>query len=266
MRYAFVFILTVLAANISKGQNLYDTAHTKVFAQYIYNTQQYHFAAEEYGRLAKNSYSNSLDYSIKAIECYEIAYEFKNDLNHFEKYVLPHAGSNSQYYFSYVKLLIKNRQYDTAFVYCDSVKAPFTTKIHNIKYGLSTICDYPTPKETEFILPEIKSLCTSNIKQKRMFPAITMSAIVPGSGRIYCGYVREGIIAMLRTCFDYLHVIYGFRKYGFRDPYPIFFGSVSACFYIGNIFGTAKSVNKFNKAQRNIRDGQIIDYMYNNLF
>ena len=265
MKYAFIFILITLTANISKGQNLYDTAHTKVFAQYLYNTQQYHFAAEEYERLAKINYSNSLDYSIKAIECYEIAYDYKNALKHFEKYVLPHAESNSQYYFSYVKLLIKNSQYNTAYVYCDSVKAPYTTKIHNIKYGLASICNH-TPIETEFIIPEIRLLSTSNIKQKRLFPAVTMSAIVPGSGRIYCGYVSEGITTMLRACFEYLHLIYGFRKYGFGDPYPLFFGTVSVCFYIGNIFGTVKSVKKFNTAQKNIRDGQIIDYMYNNLF
>lgn len=266
MKYAVIIILFVLAANNAKGQNLYDTAHTKVFAQYLYNTQQYKFAAEEYSRLADSSCSNYLDYALKSVECYEIVYDYKNAISQFEKHLLPQAKNDSQLFFSYVKLLIKDHQYPSAYVYCDSVKAPYTTKIYNIKYGLSVIEGQTPTQNQELIIPEFKALVNSEIKQKRMFPAIAMSAIVPGSGRIYCGYVREGITAMLRSCFDYLHVVYGFRKYGFRDPYPLFFGTVSVCFYIGNIFGTAKSVNKYNSHHKAIRDAQIIDYMHHNLF
>ena len=266
MKYMVIIILLFLAANTTNGQNLYDTAHTKAFAQYLYNTQQYRFAAEEYSRIADSACSNCLDYALKSVECYEIVYDYKNALNQFEKHILPQARIDTQYYFNYVKLLIKDHQYTSAYIYCDSVKAPYTTKILNIKYGLSVIEGYTPPSSQELIIPEFKVLADNEIKQKRMFSAIAMSAIVPGSGRIYCGYVREGITAMLRSCFDYLHVVYGFRKYGFRDPYPLFFATVSVCFYIGNIFGTAKSVNKYNSHNKSIRDAQIIDYMHHNLF
>lgn len=266
MKHAVIIILFALAANTVKGQNLYDTTHTKIFAQYLYNTQQYKFAAEEYSRLAESSCSNYLDYALKSIECYEIVYDYKNAILQFEKHILPQGNIDSTFFFNYVKLLVKNHQYQSAYLYCDSVKAPYTTKSYNIKYGLSVIEGYQPPASQELIIPELKALADRDIKQKRMFPAITMSAIVPGSGRIYCGYVREGIFAMLRSCFDYLHVVYGFRKYGFRDPYPLFFGTLSVCFYIGNIFGTAKSVKKYNTLNKTNRDAQIIDYMYHNLF
>lgn len=266
MKQVVIIILFVVVANTIKGQNLYDTTHTKIFAQYLYNTQQYKFAAEEYSRLADSTCSNYLDYALKSIECYEIAYDYKNAINQFEKHILPHGNIDSTFFFNYVKLLVKNHQYQSAYLYCDSVKAPYTIKSYNIKYSLSVIEGYPSTTNQELIIPELKALANRDIKQKRMFPAVTMSAIIPGSGRIYCGYVREGITVMLRTCFDYLHVIYGCRKYGFRDPYPLFFGTISVCFYIGNIFGTVKSVNKFNTAQKNLRNEQIIDYMYHNLF
>ena len=266
MKKAVYIFLCCFIAELSFGQNLYDTTHTKIFAQYLYNTQQYRFAAEEYSSLANNTFSYNLDYALKAVECYSFAYDYNNAIKQFEKHILPTAYSNSEYYFDYVKLLIKNSNYATAHNYCDSVKSPFIIKSYNIKQCLSIIDNLPPVNNEELLLPEVKSFSTKELKQKKMFPAVTMSAILPGTGRIYCGHIREGITALLRTCFDYLHVAYGFHKYGFNDPYPLFFAAVSVCFYTGNIFGTVKSVKKYNSHQKQIRDAQIIDFMYNNLF
>lgn len=266
MKNVIYIFLYCLVANLSYGQNLYDTTHTKIFAQYLYNTQQYRFAAEEYSSLANNTFSNNLDYAFKAVECYSFIYDYNNAIDEFKKHILPIAKDSNSIYFDYVKLLIKNSNYATAHNYCDSIKAPYIIKSYNIKQCLSIIDNLPPTNNEELLLPEVKMLTNKELKQKKMFPAVTMSAILPGTGRIYCGHIREGITALLRTCFDYMHVAYGFHKYGFKDPYPLFFAAVSVCFYTGNIFGTVKSVKKYNLQQKHIRDAQIIDYMYNNLF
>lgn len=266
MRQFCYIILLCCVVEISFGQNLYDTAHTKVFAEYLYNTRQYKFAAQEYSRLADSTFSFNLDYSLKAVECYVFDYDYKNALLLFENRVLPSINNHPNLFFDYVKLLVRNQRYNLAYNYCDSVKPPNMIKSYNIKYCLGVITDLQFSYNSEMLMPEVIILTESVVKQKKMFPAVAMSSVLPGTGRIYCGYVSEGVTSLLRSCFDYLHVAYGFHKYGFGDPYPIFFAAVSACFYVGNIFGTVKSVKKYNSTHKRLRDEKIIDFMYGNLF
>ncbi len=261
-----VILLLCLAALTSTAQNLYDTVHTKIFAEYLYNTQQYEFAAEEYSRLADSTYSISLDYAFKTVECYSIIYQYKNAENTFAKYILPQCKNRPELYFNYVKLLIQSEDYAKAYSYCDSLQTPYTIKGTNIKTCLAIINKTTVNSDNPQLTPEVKSFCQNKLDQKSMAVAVSMSAIVPGTGRIYCGYVREGIMAFLRSGFDLAHVAYGFHKYGYKDPYPLFFASLSACFYVGNIFGTVKSVKKRNNSIKKKRDEQIIDYMHDNLF
>ncbi|MDD4576778.1 MAG: hypothetical protein PHI36_10155 [Bacteroidales bacterium] len=79
-------------------------------------------------------------------------------------------------------------------------------------------------------------------KKKSMFTAGLLSAIVPGSGKIYAGRLGEGVSAFLMTAGMALVTYENFRKDGWKDPKTIFFGSIFATFYIGNIWGSALSV------------------------
>ncbi|MBO4244360.1 MAG: hypothetical protein J5882_04815 [Bacteroidales bacterium] len=266
MKHAAIAILLCLTVQMCAAQNLYDTTHIRIFAEYLYNTQQYQFAAEEYARLADSTCSNSLDYAFKTIDCYSIIYDYKNAEKTFEKYILPQCQTQPGYYFHYVKLLINSGEYAKAYTYCDSLQSPYTIKGTNIKNCLAVINQTPADINNPLLTPEVKSFCQRKLDKKSMLIAVSMSAVLPGSGRIYCGYVREGIMALLRSGFELAHVAYGFHKYGYKDPYPLFFASLSACFYVGNIFGTAKSVNKYNNTIKKKHDEQIVDYMHDNLF
>ena len=82
--------------------------------------------------------------------------------------------------------------------------------------------------------PELKNPCLG----------VALSAILPGSGRIYAGRFGDGIFSMV-TFFTSAYMAYKYYK---EENYPltVLFGGVSGIFYGGNIFGTYISVKIYN--------------------
>lgn len=82
-------------------------------------------------------------------------------------------------------------------------------------------------------------------KRKSPFVAGSLSAIIPGLGKVYAGNTAQGLAAFLRvgilgaiTAENYF--LKGNRE--IRDPQTIFFAGLFTAFYIGNIWGSALSV------------------------
>lgn len=89
-------------------------------------------------------------------------------------------------------------------------------------------------------------------KRKSPFLAGLMSAIVPGSGRIYAGKTGLGIGTFLTTAVLGLQTWEGYRKDGIESARFIIFGSIFSVLYVGNIWGSVFTVkmvnNEFNDA------------------
>ena len=85
-----------------------------------------------------------------------------------------------------------------------------------------------------------------DFKQKSPFIAGSLSAIVPGLGKIYAGRLGEGVSAFLITTTMGLVAVENYIKDGWKDPKTIIFGSLFSVFYIGNIWGSTLSVKLIN--------------------
>lgn len=82
-----------------------------------------------------------------------------------------------------------------------------------------------------------------NYPRKSAFLAGFMSALVPGSGKIYTGKTGQGVAAFLEiAALGGATAEYYFRS-GPRSAGFIIFGSLFSLFYIGNIWGSALSVH-----------------------
>ncbi|QSE95994.1 TM2 domain-containing protein [Fulvivirga lutea] len=95
----------------------------------------------------------------------------------------------------------------------------------------------------------------SQRKEKSPFVAGLMSAIIPGSGRMYAGKTGMGIATLLTTAILGLQTWEGYDKDGIDSPRFIIFGSLFSLAYVGNIWGSVFTVkisnNDFNKAVNN---------------
>jgi len=94
----------------------------------------------------------------------------------------------------------------------------------------------------EFLNLKNYSLVDKKIKRKSPLLAGSLSAIIPGLGKVYAGNNGQALASFL-TCGlmgavateNYLH-------FGFKHPQTIFFTGIFGLFYIGNIWGSALSV------------------------
>lgn len=85
-----------------------------------------------------------------------------------------------------------------------------------------------------------------NRPQKSPALAATLSAILPGSGKVYAGAWKDGLVSALFVGANAFTAYRGFQNQGFRSPYVWIFGSLTTGFYLGNIFGAHKQAKKYN--------------------
>lgn len=76
--------------------------------------------------------------------------------------------------------------------------------------------------------------------------AVGMSAIIPGSGKVYTGYWKDGLIALSFTALTAWQSYRGFSKKGSKSAIGWIYGAASFSFYIGNLFGSGKSAHMYN--------------------
>lgn len=79
-------------------------------------------------------------------------------------------------------------------------------------------------------------------RTKSPLMAGVMSAIIPGSGKIYAGKTGEGIASMIATTGFGLISWENYRKLGVRNLKTLFFGSIFLASYVSNIYGSVISV------------------------
>jgi putative component of membrane protein insertase Oxa1/YidC/SpoIIIJ protein YidD/tetratricopeptide (TPR) repeat protein len=78
--------------------------------------------------------------------------------------------------------------------------------------------------------------------------ALTMSALAPGTGRIYAGRKYDGLFALATFALTLWQSIDGFREGGDNSTKGWIYAAISLGFYSGNLYGTALAVRSFNRS------------------
>ena len=107
----------------------------------------------------------------------------------------------------------------------------------------------------------LSSIAVNRFERSRKSPLLAgfLSAVIPGTGKIYAGRVGEGVSAFLTV--GTLGAITGeqWYKHGFKDWRTLVAGSLCAVFYLGNIYGSYMSVSIEND-ERIASDNLLILY------
>ena len=96
------------------------------------------------------------------------------------------------------------------------------------------------------------------VRKKSPLAAGLMSAVLPGSGKVYAGKLGGGIAAFLATGIMGAQAYEGYRKGGTRDAQFLVFGSLFTIFYMGNIWGSALAVRVARQEQYQAIHEQIL--------
>jgi hypothetical protein len=105
--------------------------------------------------------------------------------------------------------------------------------------------NYNYAKEEEQLLTYYKDV--SSAKNKSGSLAALISAVIPGMGKFYAGYKGLPFGTLFTTLPLAAVAVETFIKGGLVSPQFILLGSLFAVFYVGNIWGSALSVNAIKK-------------------
>ncbi|MBI5806414.1 tetratricopeptide repeat protein [candidate division TA06 bacterium] len=85
-----------------------------------------------------------------------------------------------------------------------------------------------------------------------------MSAIIPGTGRIYSGRLYDGVSSMIMCGTLGFQAYRYFEEEGSNSAKGWVMGLIGGVFYLGNIYGSIKAADEYNNRQR-LKYNQAID-------
>ena len=273
----FIGILFFFSIGNLQGQeDLYSLQNSDRYAHYLLASRQYNLAAEEFERLVfldKNNdeYKNLLIVSFykngesgKAIN--RIRQLYNNDLSR-----MPETMTNK-----FLVLLQESDSLPQIIHYLDS-----NLKINEDNKLLFKWSNYMLNKDynqaKKFIdthklqlgnNQEIISINDFALHQKHKNPWIagSLSAIIPGLGKVYTGNYIDAITAFIFVGGNAFQAYRGFKKNGNKSAFGWIFGSVAVGFYVGNIFGSAKAAIRFNNLRFNETKTKVDTYFQHRFF
>ncbi len=251
-----VFIYTVLYCHTIRAQNLYDLEHTLRFAQYLYNTQQYTLASQEFERAVFLDSANTKA-QLYLIKSYRKAGETTSGL-----YVLQRFWGDSllhlpkEFADEYIKLLVDARQFskadsylqnnhNTSYVRKKEYETAFYLLTNNYDEAYRVITRVP---EVNIELQKLATTCKL-WKKKKPALAACMSGIIPGSGKIYAGDWKNGLLSLFIISANVWQAYRGFGKNGTKSAYGWIFSTIALTFYGGNIYGGYRAAKQYNQLQ-----------------
>lgn len=243
-------LLFFLFTGLASAQNLFDAQHSFKYGIYQYKNENYKLAAEEFERVLflQPNNDSACFYLMKSnlktgeYRCNIAIAEKRTMENHRIKNI-------------YLKSLILDERYERAKHFIaqtqisDGVDTLFYSQImllRNRQYSVAAGQQMFLDRNTELYKICFDASC---IGYKKPFVAAGLSAILPGSGKLYTGDYADGLYSFLFVALNAWQAHRGFSKRGLKSGYGWIFAGLSTGFYIGNIAGAAKAANKYNKQQ-----------------
>lgn len=89
-----------------------------------------------------------------------------------------------------------------------------------------------------------------NLKPRSPFLAGSMSAIIPGSGKMYAGRFWDGLQAFSMVVAPAYNAYYQFRTKGTKSFEAWLWTGIASWFYLSDIYGSIKATIEYNEMQR----------------
>lgn len=258
----------------SYQENYYSPENVLRFAEYLYKEGDYIRAAGEFQRyLFCSSERLTAKDSIyhKIGRCYLLGKDFQKSINYFHKVIFNYPQSDflddSYYQIAYSHFSLG--KYKDSISFLDDNISIIKSAKKRLKMqqliGINYIYQKQWAKAAEFFYSfEEKakgdSFTTSlenfakqgqQLPRKSKFRAGFMSAIIPGTGKMYCHRKADGIFSLLTIGLASWQAYEGFRKKGVSSVKGWIYGTIGAFFYFGNIYGSVVAVSIYNQQLEN---------------
>ncbi len=276
-RIIISFILLALYPNFCYTQNLYDRENSRKYAEYLFSSRQHILAAEEFERLVYFDRNNT-SFKYYLVKSYRLSGDFNSGINRiYSFYGNPPDTMPQMLASEYAKLELLSDSLSVIGTFIQQnnrLSLEYKTIVQSCNLLLSgnysqanLLAEDAAGKNPDFPA-DLKYLSEKavKIKFKSPFIAAGFSAIIPGTGKFYTKNWSDGVVSMLFVVASAWQAYRGFNDHGIKSGYGWTFASLSASFYIGNIFGAVKATRRYNKNKKNEIDNQVFDFVRSDSF
>ncbi|MFA5329626.1 MAG: hypothetical protein WC384_17665 [Prolixibacteraceae bacterium] len=252
-----LLFLFLLAATRLFSQDFYNHDNSLKFGEYLYHSNQYDLAVREFERCVFLKPDDRQSY-LFLFKIYRKTNAFEKAIESYKQFSgkTGFIDMDQEFGSEYFKLLVQNEKYEDAGSFINS--NDFFKQ--NSDFKLSTILLRKSWKEAGNFKSEYEDKLNRSLVEiadqgqalKRKSPALAgiLSVIIPGSGKVYSGRWKDGLISFLMTSTTAFMAVRGFNKNP-KSFYPWAMGTLSVVYYSGNIYGSTQTANKYNKDKEN---------------
>jgi hypothetical protein len=271
------FIFLALYPTLCFTQDLYDREHSQKYAEYLYSSQQHTLAAEEFERLVYID-RNNFSFKYYLIKSYRLSGDLNSGINRIYSFygsspdTMPRMIATE---YMKLELLSDSLSVVRAFIQQNIRVLPEKKDVIqscylllNGDYNQANLFTEDASGKNPGFPGDLRHLSEKAARTKFKSPVIAagFSAIIPGTGKFYTKNWADGVVSMLFVVANAWQAYRGFNDHGIRSTYGWTFASLSASFYIGNIFGAVKAAKRYNKNKRNEIDNQVFDFVRSDNF
>ncbi|HDJ32567.1 MAG TPA: hypothetical protein ENF21_00495 [Bacteroidetes bacterium] len=231
----------------------YNLQNTLKFSDFLIRTRQYELAAQELERAAFLAPGNR-GVQLKLLKTYRLGKQYHQSISTVERlYMNRLMEMPAEFGKEYLRSLILSGDYDRADYFIGT--AGNLEQADRNNYTLSILLLKRNWEEARAFaaenLPVNMRLAgiageSESIRYKSAGLALAMSAIVPGSGKIYTGKWKDGLISLVFVAANAYQAYRGFNKHGIESVHGWVFCTLATGFYAGNVYGSYKSARIYN--------------------
>jgi len=251
------YCLILLPANLN-SQDLFDLRHSREFGLHLMQTRQYALASQEWERVLFLAPGDTLA-QLNLVRSMRLSGRPELAITRLNQWIpegdLPHdfslegiqAALQQSDFSSFQTLLDRSATLSAGersdfelgawLLEGEWLTVPVRKRQHNAALSAS---------HSSLIDIYNKSLM---IRRKSPAAAITLSAIIPGMGKIYSGDWKDGLMSLAFTGVNAWQSYRGFSKDGIKSVRGWIFGVIATGFYAANLFGSWKSASLCNNEQ-----------------
>lgn len=245
IRFCKLFLALFIGLSSSHGQseNYFSKENTLKYANYLFNNFEYELAMDEYSQLLNNYDFVLKKYLISSnkSENYDLGIStFKSmDQDDTQQEILD----------EYFKILFLNRNFE---ILSKELATRNSKTSKSLKLAFNILSDSLIESSQLEGFPELKNVLSykNQLKKKSPLLAGIASTFFPGAGKLYTGYHKDAIASILFVGLNSYLSYRGFKKRGIKSGYGWIYSIAGVSFYLGNIYGSAKSAKTRNKQSK----------------
>lgn len=256
IRIGLIILLVVLGTLSHQAQDIYDYANSRKYADYLLLTRQYDLASGEYERLLFFRPDND---TIKQtlLRSYRLSGNTSQGIERMSGlYIMPEKAYQGSA-IEYTRLLLQAQYYYNARTYLgmnqtlgflDKEILFIQTELYSKNYKKAMKHLEQLPNESSNLIEEYRAITQEAMNFNRKSPgfSLALSTVVPGLGKVYANDWKDGVFSFIMVGGMAWQAYRGFKRDELKSVHGWIFGGIGFGFYLGNLYGSFKSAQRYN--------------------